>query len=197
MNVYEIYVVAAALGLLMAVLGKRDHLLNMRPRVARIVTIMGVLSALGAALTFIDAALGGALLGFSTAMAHGAAGTVLGSWLRLSLNKEEYLRRRDYQQRYGDVLDRHGLTEVAPDEALYTNYGKGTFVLWCCLSSLLGPLTIFLGNMRVGFPYGSLLSELIVLLVALICSGALIFFGYRVWNVRLEEKAARGPPSGI
>ena len=196
MTVGQIYVVTMFLGFLVAVLSKRSHLLNIRPRLGRIVSTMGVLAAAAVVLVFFSPEIGGALLGFCTAMSHGAAGTVLGSWLRLSMNKEEYLRRQAYQQRYGELVTQHELTEVAPDEMLYSNYGKGTFVLWCCLSSLLGPLVIFLGGARTGFRSSDVMSELFVLVVALVASGTLIFFGYRLWSARLEQ-AAEQPFSRI
>lgn len=191
------YVVVVAGGFLVAMLSRRDRLLAMRTLVGRLVSTLAVIAVAGMALVFIEPWLAGALLGFSTSMSHGAAGTVMGSWLRLYINREEYVARRARRQRYGELVSRTELVEVAPDEALFSEFGTGRFVLWCCLTSLLGPVIVFLGAARTGFQNTDILVELVLLLVAVVASGTLIYFAYRLWSAKSGGGAPPEGPAGI
>lgn len=191
------YVGAVACGLIVALATGRGRLLALRPLVGRMVSILGLMAAAGVVLVFVSPRYAGFLVGFSTSMSHGAAWTVVVSWLRLSVNKEEYVSLLAQRRRYGDLVSSEDLTAAAPDEALFSDYGKGTFVLSCCLSSLLGPVMVFLGKAGTGFHDTAPLAELLFLLLGLVASGALIYFGYRLWSARAERDGAERALSGI
>jgi hypothetical protein len=169
----------------------------MLPFAGRVVSIFGVLAIFGILMIFFDAAIAGLVLGFCTAMAHGAAGTILGTRLRLSRDRQDGLSMPASVVVAGGPVARPGLAVATPDEALFSKYGRGSFILWSCLSALLGPLIMFMGAARTGFRGTDIVAELVVLAVALAASGTLVGFGLGLWRARLAREAGAQPLSGI
>lgn len=184
-------------GFVAAAATRRDRLQAMLPFAGRVVSIFGVLAAFGMLMIFFDAAIAGLVLGFCTAMAHGAAGTILGIWLRRSTDRQERLAVQAVRMVDDGLAARSGLAAATPDEALFSKYGRGSFILWSCLSALLGPLIMFMGAARTGFRGTDIVAELVVLAVALAASGTLVGFGLGLWRARLAREAEAQPLSGI
>jgi hypothetical protein len=192
-----VYAAVMVLGLVIGVASRRDRLLPNRRMAGGMITTLGWITVLGILFIFVSVEFSGAILGATHAMANGAAGTVLGNWLRSSLDGREYIARHAHRKMLGGAASRADLAVDEPDAELYTKYGTGRFVLWCCLAGLLAPLILFLGAVRTGFQGQSVTLEVVAFAVSMTGAGTLVYFGYRLWSERLERDAGPAPAAGI
>jgi hypothetical protein len=192
-----VYAAVMVLGLVIGVASRRDRLLPNRRMAGGMITTLGWITVLGILFMFVSVGLSGAILGATHAMANGAAGTVLGNWLRASLDGREYIARHAHRKMLGGAVTRADIVEDEPDDELYTKYGTGRFVLWCCLAGLPAPLVLFLGAVRTGFQGQSVTLEVVAFAASMTGSATLIYFGYRLWSERVERDAGPAPAAGI